>query len=59
VPMVDPDTVDFDVNDAIVDVVAEWLQVVWTEVRAPARGIPVRVEGHDGYGTVPPLHLRG
>lgn len=58
VPMVDPGAVEFSVNDAIVDVVASWLRVVWDTLDAPAHGIPVRVVGHDDYGTVTPLELR-
>jgi hypothetical protein len=59
VPMVDRDCTDFEVNDVIVDVVADWLQVVWREVNAPAQGIPVRIVGHDDYGTTTPRPLRG
>lgn len=59
VPMVDPDDVDFDGNDAIVDVTAEWLRAVWREVGASTDGIPVLVAGHDDHGTTTPLRLRG
>lgn len=58
VPMVDPDAVEFDVNDTIVDTVAVWLQSVWSTVNSSALRIPVRIDGHDDYGTVTPLQLR-
>ena len=50
VPLVDPEDVDFDVNDTIVDVVAMWLRAIWATVDSSSLRIPVRVEGHDGYG---------
>lgn len=58
VPMVDPDDVDFEVNDAIVDAVAGWLQEVWRALEIRADGLPVRIVGGEGWGTVTPLTLR-
>lgn len=58
VPMVDPDDVEFEVNDTIVDVAAEWLQQVWRGLEIPAEGIPVRIVGEEGWGTKTPVALR-
>jgi hypothetical protein len=58
VPMVDAESVDFGVNDAIVDTVAEWLDAVWRAVGAKDPGIPVRIVGHDDFGTTTPRQLR-
>jgi hypothetical protein len=57
VPAVDAEVVDFDVNDAIVDCVALWLQSLWRKLKPRQPAIPVTVVCHDGYGTLTPLKL--
>ena len=57
VPLMEPGAESFDVNDAIVDCSARWLQQVWESIDNPQLDVPVTVVGHEGYGTVTPLVL--
>ena len=54
VPMFEPDHEQpFDVNDAIVDIVGEWLIELWGTIEGPA-GMPhASVFGGEGWGTKP------
>jgi len=56
IPLLDTPNAGFAVNDVVVDSVATWLKSVWESLDSSAR-IPVRVVGHDGYGTITPLAL--
>ena len=47
----------FSVNDAIVDVAADWAAKVWDRAGAEKVAIPARVFGEDGYGTTTPRDL--
>ncbi|WP_414933024.1 DUF6389 family protein [Vibrio europaeus] len=58
IPTVDPFDVDFEVNDVVVDCVANWIKSIWEKPKVLASNIPVIVVGHDGFGTVTPLELR-
>lgn len=51
------DPPDFDVNDAIVDTVAEWLSELWIKLGTSKLSIPASVYGDDGYGTETPKKL--
>jgi hypothetical protein len=56
IPMVQTPNAGFAVNDIVVDSVATWLVSVWESLGSSAP-LPIRVVGHDGYGTVTPLTL--
>jgi hypothetical protein len=57
VPLMDPFEESFQVNDAVVDCAAEWLQGVWRALGDPNVEVPITVVGHDDYGTITPLTL--
>ncbi|NOH26374.1 DUF6389 family protein [Vibrio europaeus] len=57
IPTVDPFDVDFEVNDVVVDCVANWINSIWERPKVLASNIPVIVLGHDSFGTVTPLEL--
>ena len=57
VPMFDPFRQPFPVNDVIVDCVAEWLTQLWLTLGVPRYRLPVRVVGHDDFGTATPIEL--
>lgn len=58
VPLLDPESTDFSVNDVLVDCVAKWLQSVWSSIGEPLPSIPVSIVGHEGFGTITPLLLK-
>jgi hypothetical protein len=57
VPLFDPFDQPFSVNDAIVDISMIWLKEVWAKSGGMSRGLPVTVEGEDGYGSTPVISL--
>lgn len=57
IPLLDGSSVDFDVNDALVDCVAKWLKDIWQQMEKSVLEIPVSIVGHDGYGTITPIKL--
>jgi hypothetical protein len=57
VPMVDPFSIDYLVNDIIVDTAATWLKEIWDSIGNPDPGIPVWITSHDEYGTITPFEL--
>lgn len=57
VPVFDPNEVDFELNDVIVDTTVNWLRALWSEFGELKRAIPVTIFGEDGYGTLTPVKL--
>ena len=57
VPLLDPDEIDFEVNDAIVDTAADWVLAIWLKVGAGHCQVPAMVFGHDEWGTMTPIEL--
>ncbi len=57
VPLLDPFDQPFSVNDAIVDSAMIWLRELWTTFGGMSVGLPVTVEGEDGYGCTPMISL--
>ena len=54
VPIFEPDDDQpFDVNDAIVDIVGDWLIELWVTIERPAGTPPASVFGEEGWGTKP------
>ena len=58
IPTVDPFEFDFEVNDVVVDCVANWIKSVWERPMVLASNVRVIVVGHDSFGTVTPFELR-
>jgi len=56
IPLVEPRTVTFPVNDVVVDTVAAWLKTVWASATLSSH-LPVTIVGHDGFGTRTPIAL--
>ncbi len=47
----------FDVNDALTDCAAEWLQSLCSELQLEAVTVPVIIESHDQYGSLCPIYI--
>jgi hypothetical protein len=52
----DPFDLDFDLNDCIVDTVAEWLKSICHSISFP-EGISFQIIGTESYGTITPISL--
>lgn len=57
VPLMDAFGETFEVNDAVVDVAAGWVQRIWQTLEDLHPRLPATVTGHDEYGTVTPITL--
>ena len=57
VPIVASTTTEFEVNDVVVDCAASWLRDVWESLGDVECSIPIRIVGHDDYGTSTPIDL--
>lgn len=55
-PLLAP-TPDVDVSDVVVDVAADWVEALWSEVTAGRTTLPCLVDGEHGYGTTTPRLL--
>lgn len=58
-PLFDPSQTAFSVNDAIVDVAADWLETVWQDAGGASVSLPAAIYGEDGYGPSTPRSLNG
>ena len=57
VPMMDPFDLTFEVNDALSDVVGEWLKSIWNQTEVGNINLPVTILADEGYGTSLPIKL--
>ncbi len=57
VPMMDPFDSNFEVNDALSDIVGEWLKSIWNQAEARNINLPVTIVADEGYGTILPIKL--
>lgn len=57
VPLMDPFDSNFEVNDALCDVVCEWLEAIWKLSETDKLELPVTIVADEGYGTKLPKKL--
>jgi hypothetical protein len=58
VPLMDPFDSNFEVNDALSDVVGDWLVSIWSQVDVRNVNLPITIVADEGYGQNLPIKLK-
>jgi len=58
VPLMDPFDTEFEVNDVLVDIVAEWIEKIWKSVNTNEIKLPIIIVADEGYGKKTPKKLQ-
>jgi hypothetical protein len=58
VPMMDTFDSNFEVNDALSDVVGDWLASIWSQVNSGNIILPITIIADEGYGLNLPIKLK-
>ena len=57
VPLMDPFDSEFEVNDALCDVVGKWLETIWINSEKHLTNLAVTIVADEGYGQSLPIKL--